>query len=88
LFRQQGDTTWSLLKADGFDWTGDYAAPFDHTTFTKYGHYAVVTTGLGMVENSTAWLGSDYLRPTTLCQVTYYYHHQGDGAVQFTVYMQ
>lgn len=84
------NVTWNITSWTDFDWTQNAGAPFDHTLMgLSRGYYALFSTAMeGVAANDTAWMASDFLAPDGTCQVTFYYHFQGEGGMAFTTYEQ
>lgn len=81
--------TWNITAPMDFDWTKDFGAAFDHTFMTEWAYYALFSTAMeGVVANDTSWMASDFLVPDGTCEVTFYYHFQGEGGIAFTTYEQ
>ena len=80
---------WNVTAPMDFDWTSDVGAAFDHTFLTDKGRYALFSTVMeGVLANDTSWMASDFLAPDGTCEVTFYYHFQGEGGMAFTTYLQ
>ena len=83
------NVTWNITSPMDFDWTKDVGVAFDHTIMTDRGYYALLSTAMdGVVANGTSWMASDFVVPDGTCEVTFYYHFQGEGGIAFTTYEQ
>jgi hypothetical protein len=71
--------------------TSTAGPPFDHTTFSKDGHYLFINSTLHNVDEKAHLVTQPLLGEATAskaCKISMWYHMYGTGVGSLTVYMQ